>query len=227
MATNVESSKGIKQSYMLNKWIPLSLCRDAGIKLRAKYRDAATDRIAPAILESQEIFNQTFGMLGAIYIECHDEEIMRGREEARESSSSLSFPFPPPLTATVVAPVGVRSWRHPLIRDIPIMDAGLKGRQVRGFDSRIRSADTFDLRACSRSGFFSTSTAGDIKHRMGSIFVYSGILPRRVLPCGNDRVDFGPALLSLSPILFLASLLPCFPCSHLISLDSLRNDVFE
>lgn len=30
------------------------------------------------------------------------------------------------------------------------MDAGLKGRQVRGFDSRIRSADTFDLRACSR-----------------------------------------------------------------------------
>lgn len=33
-----------------------------------------------------------------------------------------------------------------LSRDIPIMDAGLKGRQVREFDSG--SADTFDLRAC-------------------------------------------------------------------------------
>jgi len=92
---------------MLNKWIPLSLCRDAGIKLRVKYRDAATDRIARAILESQEIFNQTFGMPEAIYIECHDEEIMRGREEARESSLP-SFPFPPPLTATVV--VGRGGW---------------------------------------------------------------------------------------------------------------------
>lgn len=83
---------------MLNKWIPLSLCRaeTPGIKLRLKYRDAATDRIARAILESQEIFNQTFGMPGAIYIECHDEEIMRGREEARESSLSP----PAPISAT-------------------------------------------------------------------------------------------------------------------------------
>jgi len=32
----------------------------------------------------------------AIYIECHDEEIMRGREEARESSSPLFFSFPLP-----------------------------------------------------------------------------------------------------------------------------------
>jgi len=67
---------------------------------------------------------------------------MRGREEAA-------------LSATVVADgngregrLGARSWSHPLIRDIPIMDARLKGRQVREFDSRIRSADTFDLRAC-------------------------------------------------------------------------------
>lgn len=46
------------------------------------YCDAIADHIARAILKSQEIFNQTFGMPEAIYIECHDEEIMRGREEA-------------------------------------------------------------------------------------------------------------------------------------------------
>lgn len=61
-----------------------------------------TDRIARAIPEFQEIFNQTFGMPGAIYIECHDGEIMRGREEA-----ALSLFFLPldrrPITAAMVA----------------------------------------------------------------------------------------------------------------------------
>lgn len=60
------------------------------------YCDATADHIARAILESQEIFNQTFGMPEAIYIECHDGEIMRGREEAAPAS-------PPPFTAAMVA----------------------------------------------------------------------------------------------------------------------------
>lgn len=72
---------------------------------RVKYCDATTDRIARAILESQEIFNQTFGMPEAIYIECHDEEIMRGREEARESS----FPLSSPVSATPYGDGGCRS----------------------------------------------------------------------------------------------------------------------
>lgn len=195
-------------------------------------RDAATDRIARAILESQEIFNQTFGMPGAIYIECHDEEIMRGREEARESSPpSLPATLPPSRRWWLSAGgwLGARSWRHPLIRDIPIMDAGLKGRQVRGFDSRIRSADTFDLRACSRFWILFHVSRPGYKARDGLHFCLfwnftkESFTPRK----RPHRLRAHFLSLSLSPILFLASLLRRFLCSHLISLDSLRNDVLE
>lgn len=41
----------------------------------------------------------------AIYIECHDEEIMRSREEARESSSSSRLP----VSATPYGDGGCRS----------------------------------------------------------------------------------------------------------------------
>lgn len=57
-------------------------------------RSSPTDRIARTIPKSQEIFNQTFGMPGAIYIECHDGEIMRGREEAVPPFLSLLSSLP-------------------------------------------------------------------------------------------------------------------------------------
>lgn len=143
--------------------------------------------------------------------------------------------IPPPFTATVVAGrggwLGARSWRHPLIRDIPIMDAGLKGRQVRGFDSRIRSADTFDLRACSRFWILFHVSRPGYKARDGLHFcLFWNFTKESFTPRKRPRRLRGPTFslpFSLSPILFLASLLRCFPCSHLISLDSLRNDVLE
>jgi len=76
------------------------------------------------------------------------------------------------------------------------------------------------------------SAARDIKNGMGFIFVYSGILPKRVLPRGNDRVDFGPALffsLSLSLSIshpfprFAASLFPLFLYSYFPRLAKRRT----
>jgi len=59
---------------MLNKWIPLSPRRSRQSEA-ARQRDNAAgsaSRITRAIPESQEIFNQMFGMLGnAIHVECH------------------------------------------------------------------------------------------------------------------------------------------------------------
>lgn len=70
------------------------------------------------------------------------------------------------------------------------------------------------------SGFFSTSTVRDIKNGMGSIFVYSGILPRSFTR-GLRRLDFGSRFIPFS------FSLRCFSVSysHLISLDSKQNDV--
>jgi len=113
------------------------------------------------------------------------------------------------------------------------MDAGLKGRQVRGFDSRIRSADTFDLRACSRFWILFHVSRSGYKERDGLHFcLFWNFTKESFTPRKRPRRLRARSLslslsLSLSPIIFLASLLPCFPCSSiLISLDS-RNDVLE
>lgn len=64
------------------------------------------------------------------------------------------------------------------------------------------------------SRFFSTSAAQDIKHGMGSIFVYFKILPRSFIPRENDYVDFG---MVLSLFFFLFSLfLSIFSSLHRI-----------
>jgi len=193
---------------MLNKWIPLSLCQDAGIKLPSKVpRCGHRSHCARHSRVSRNFQSNVWNAPGHLH-----RMPRRGNNAWPRGSKGILFPA---LLLVSATPSRQRWLRRsgcvlegtPLIRDIPIMDAGLKGHQVRGFDSRIRSADTFDLRAYSRFWIL-FHVAGDIKHRMGSIFVYSGILPRRVLPCGNDRVDFEPALLSLSLPSF--SLLRCF-----------------
>lgn len=72
---------GFEQSYMLNKWIPLSP-KSPGDNTAASL---ALSRAIPGA--AQEIFNQTYGMPGGgdpRRMPRH-EEIMRGREEATAS----------------------------------------------------------------------------------------------------------------------------------------------
>lgn len=122
-------------------------------------------------------------------------------------------PFPPPLTAMVVADRGLarRAFlkAHPLIRDIPIMDAGLKGRQVRGFDSRIRSADTFDLRACSRFWILFHVSRPGYKARDGLHFcLFWNFTKESFTPRKRPR-RLRARSLSLFPVSFFS--LRCFP----------------
>lgn len=110
-----------------------------------------------------------------------------------------------------------RSWSHPLIRDIPIMDARLKGRQVRQIrlpHTQCRHIWFTSLPRVSR--FFSMSAAQDIKHGMGSIFVYFGILPRSFIPRENDYVDLSglvPPSFFLLLSFSLSSSLPYIACA--------------
>jgi len=97
-----------------------------------------------------------------------------------------------------------------LYRDIPIMDAGLKGRQVRGFGPRARPADTFDLRACSRFWIPFRVSQPSYKVRAPFLFIlefYQGALAR-----GNYCVD-----LTSSPVASrLSSFLPSRSAASLL-----------
>lgn len=95
------------------------------------------------------------------------------------------------------------------------MDAGLKGRQVRGFDSRIRSADTFDLRACSRFWILFHVSRPGYKARDGLNFcLFWNFTKESFIPRKRPRrlrVRFLSLFLFFSLLRFAASLFPLFP----------------
>jgi len=111
------------------------------------------------------------------------------------------------------------------------MDAGLKGRQVRGFDSRIRSADTFDLRACSRFWILFHVSRSGYKERDGLHFcLFWNFTKESFTPRKRPRRLRARSLsLSLSLSLsyhfprFAASLFPLFLYSYFPRLAERRT----
>lgn len=109
------SSRGIKRSYMLNKWIPLSLRRaeTSGIKLRVKYpRCSHRSHCARHSRVSRNFQSNVWNARGHLH-----RMPRRGNNAWPQGSKGIlsrvssSFPFPPPLTATVVAGRGVSARR--------------------------------------------------------------------------------------------------------------------